>query len=105
MPLSLIHISFALCAAFFLRKGERIALRDFKPQARTIGHALKLGMAPFGLTLLPEVTVVAVNMNAVVQGGEVAVAAYAVISYTAMILSLIHIWWPAARLRCGSSSP
>ena len=82
-------LAFALCAAFFLRKGERIALRDFKPQARTIGHALKLGMAPFGLTLLPEVTVVAVNMNAVVQGGEVAVAAYAVISYTAMIIQML----------------
>ena len=42
-----------------------------------------------GLTLLPEVTVVAVNMNAVVQGGEVAVAAYAVIAYTAMIIQML----------------
>ena len=46
-------------------------------------HTTKLGIAPFGLTLMPEVTVIVININAMAYGGESAVAAYAVIAYMA----------------------
>lgn len=82
-------MAFFLVAAFFLRKANRIAPRDLKPDARIVGHALKLGMAPFGLTLLPEATVVAININLSAYGGETALAAYAVVSYTACVIQML----------------
>ena len=82
-------MAFALVVAVFLRKGNRIALRDLKPDRRIAGHALKLGLAPFGLTLLPEATVVAINVNLAAYGGETALAAYAVVSYTACVIQML----------------
>lgn len=81
--------SFLLIAAFFLRKNERLGLRHFKPNTELFAHSLKLGLAPFGLTLLPEITVVTLNVNALIYGGETAVAAYAVISYVAYVIQML----------------
>lgn len=81
--------AFVLVAAFFLAKRNRIARADLRLDGRIAAHVLKLGMAPFGLTLLPEATVVAINVNAVAYGGETAVAAYAVISYTACVIQML----------------
>lgn len=81
--------AFALVAVFFLLKRNRIAGRDLRIDKAIAAHVLKLGMAPFGLTLLPEATVVAINVNAVAYGGETAVAAYAVISYTACVIQML----------------
>lgn len=81
--------AFVLVAAFFLLKRNRIAMADLRIDKAIAAHVLKLGMAPFGLTLLPEATVVAINVNAVAYGGETAVAAYAVISYTACVIQML----------------
>lgn len=81
--------AFVLVAAFFLLKHNRIAMADLRIDKAIAAHVLKLGMAPFGLTLLPEATVVAINVNAVAYGGETAVAAYAVISYTACVIQML----------------
>ena len=81
--------AFVLVAAFFLLKRNRIAMADLRIDEAIAAHVLKLGMAPFGLTLLPEATVVAINVNAVAYGGETAVAAYAVISYTACVIQML----------------
>lgn len=81
--------SFVLVSVFFLRKANRIARRDLRIDGRIALHALKLGMAPFGLTLLPEATVVAINVNLSMYGGETALAAYAVVSYTACVIQML----------------
>lgn len=81
--------AFVLVAAFFLLKRNRIAMADLRIDKAIAAHVLKLGMAPFGLTLLPEATVVTINVNAVAYGGETAVAAYAVISYTACVIQML----------------
>ncbi len=81
--------SFILIVGFFLRKDERLSLRHFKLNAELFAHTLKLGLAPFGLTLLPEITVVTLNINAMIYGGETAVAAYAVISYVAYVVQML----------------
>lgn len=81
--------AFLLVGAFFLRKKNRIARRDLRIDGRIALHALKLGMAPFGLTLLPEATVVAINVNLAAYGGETALAAYAVVSYTACVIQML----------------
>ena len=82
-------VSFGFIAAFFLRKSERLSLAHLKPSAELTFHSLKLGAAPFGLTLLPEVTVVVININAMNYGGETAVAAYAVIAYVAYAIQAL----------------
>lgn len=79
----------ALCLAFFLTKKNRIPLKCLRLSLSTSGHTLKLGLAPFGLTILPEATVVAINVNAGIYGGEVAIAAYAVIAYVANVIQLL----------------
>lgn len=81
--------AFVLVGAFFLVKRNRIARRDLRIDRRIAAHVLKLGLAPFGLTLLPEVTVVAINVNAGLYGGETALAAYAVIAYTACVIQML----------------
>lgn len=78
-----------LCLAFFLKKENRIPRRCLRLDARTSLHTLKLGLAPFGLTILPEATVVAINVNAGTYGGEVAIAAYAVIAYVANVIQVL----------------
>ena len=81
--------SFVIIVGFFFRKSERLCLRHFKLNTELFAHSLKLGMAPFGLTLLPEITVVTLNINAMAYGGETAVAAYAVISYVAYVVQML----------------
>ncbi len=82
-------MAFVPVLAFFLMKRNRIARADLRPDGGIALHALKLGMAPFGLTLLPEATVVAINVNLSVYGGETALAAYAVVSYTACVIQML----------------
>ena len=81
--------AFVLVAGFFLRKENRISRADLRIDGRIAAHALKLGLAPFGLTLLPEATVVAINVNLATYGGETALAAYAVVSYTACVIQML----------------
>ncbi len=81
--------SFVLVLGFFMMKQNRIAWRDLRIDGRIALHALRLGLAPFGLTILPEATVVAINMNLAMYGGEQALAAYAVVSYTACVIQLL----------------
>ena len=78
-----------LCLAFFLKKSNRIPRRCLRLDGSTSLHTLKLGLAPFGLTILPEATVVAINVNAGMYGGEVAIAAYAVIAYVANVIQVL----------------
>lgn len=82
-------VAASFVVAFFLRPSERLALADFKPNTELLRHTLKLGAAPFGLTLMPEVTVVVININAMAYGGETAVAAYAVIAYVAYAIQAL----------------
>lgn len=81
--------AFVLVLGFFLAKRNRIALSDLRPDRRIALHALRLGLAPFGLTILPEATVVAINVNLSMYGGEQALAAYAVVSYTACVIQML----------------
>ncbi len=82
-------VAVAAALSFFLRPSERMSLADFKPSTELLTHTLKLGAAPFGLTLMPEVTVIVININAMAYGGETAVAAYAVIAYVAYAIQAL----------------
>lgn len=52
-------------------------------------NIIKIGISPFGISLIPNVFLVLVNKYSLIYGGERAVAAYAVISYIIYIAYMI----------------
>lgn len=50
---------------------------------------VKIGLAPFGLTLIPNISLVIINRFSISYGGEQAVAVYACIAYIICIVYLI----------------
>ncbi len=73
-------------AGFFARRANRIPLRALAPSPDFAAHICKLGLAPFGLTMLPEVSTVVNNVSLSHYGGETALAAYAAIAYVAFFV-------------------
>lgn len=55
----------------------------------TIGLIFKVGLAPFGLALTPNISLMIINKFSVLYGGEKAVATYACIGYIMCIIYLI----------------
>ena len=82
-------VAFLFVLGFFLHRDNRVPLRDLLPDGSICGHILKLGAAPFGLTLLPEVSTVVNNISLSYYGGETALAAYAVIAYVAFFVQIM----------------
>ena len=80
-------VTFLVCAAVMLRRGEKPALGD----AALFRRILWAALSPFGLTFSPNLTLIFVNKSAVLAGGDSAVACYAAISYlTCVVLLLIQ---------------
>lgn len=50
---------------------------------------IKIGLAPFGLTLAPEISLVIINRFSASYGGQQAIATYACISYVICIIYLL----------------
>ena len=82
---------FSFCAylRYFTRPKNRIPREAFRPHGPTIAHMARLGLAPFGLFLLPDVTTVVININANAAGGESAVAAFAAMAYVGFIVLML----------------
>lgn len=64
----------------------RIAAADV---GKTACQIFKIGLAPFGLTLVPNISLVIVNKFSAIYGGEEAIATYACISYIICVIYLI----------------
>ena len=56
---------------------------------KTALRILKIGLAPFGLTLAPNISLVIINRFSVSYGGQEAIAVYACISYIICIVYLL----------------
>lgn len=82
-------VAFVFVLAFFVRRSNRAPARNLLPDASICAHIVKLGAAPFGLTLLPEVTTVVNNVSLSYYGGETALAAYAAIAYVAFFVQIM----------------
>lgn len=80
---------FSCCALFFLKRENRMPAADFKPNALLLKRTLRNGVAPFALTLVPEVATIAMNLSAGAYGGGTAQAAFAVMSYTCVPLQWV----------------
>lgn len=81
--------SFVCCIAFLARPSQRMLASRLIPDIEDVLHIVKLGVAPLGLALLPTVTIAVININAMVYGGEQAVAAYGVVTYVTYIIQAL----------------
>lgn len=63
-----------------------VSKKNFK---KISGGILKVGIAPFGLALTPNISLVLINKFSSIYGGEKAIATYASISYIICIIYLI----------------
>lgn len=82
-------LTLILSIIFYARKKNRIAFADMQPDRKTILSILKVALSPFGLTYLPSVTIIFMNLQALKYGGEEAVSAYAVLAYIISFMELL----------------
>lgn len=78
-------VALVYCAA-----KKNLAFRLVPAEApKTALRILKIGLAPFGLTLAPNISLVIINRFSVSYGGQEAIAVYACISYIICIVYLL----------------
>ena len=82
-------LTLILCIAFYLKKKNRLPLSYLRPDLKMIGSILRVAMSPFGLTYLPSVTIIFMNLQTLNYGGEEAVSAYAVLAYIISFMELL----------------
>lgn len=82
-------LTLILCLCFFLRKPTRGFLRNLKPDARVIASIVKVGISPFGLTYLPSITIIFMNLQTLKYGDTAAVSAYAILAYILSFMELL----------------
>lgn len=82
-------LTLILCIFFFLKKKNRLSLSSLKPDLQTIRSILRVAVSPFGLTYLPSITIIFMNLQALKYGGEEAVSAYAVLAYIISFMELL----------------
>lgn len=75
--------------AFYIRKKNRLPVSSLRPETDTVRAILKVAVSPFGLTYLPSVTIIFMNLQALKYGGEEAVSAYAVLAYIISFMELL----------------
>lgn len=82
-------LTLIMCGAFFVQKKHRIPFSMLKPDPAVVKSILRVAASPFGLTYLPSVTIIFMNLQALKYGGEEAVSAYAVLAYIISFMELL----------------
>lgn len=77
------------CMAFLFYKKLLVRYAIFKPRAKECLTILKVGLSPFGLTLVPTLVVVILNISALEYGGNAAVSCYAVVNYVVCVVQYL----------------
>ncbi len=88
---SVLGQAFSMAFAMWFFYTHRYQLRanlhtDLKP---LIIKILKVGVSPFGLTLIPNIAPIFINKAAFIYGGDLALSTYAVISYAICVAMLL----------------
>lgn len=88
---SVIGQAASMCTAIWFIHHRKDQLRanfnaDLKPY---IFNILKVGISPFGLTLIPNIAPIFINKAAYICGGDLALSTYAVISYSVCVAMLL----------------
>lgn len=89
MPLCSGNTTLLFSIAFYLRKKNRISPANLVPSGKAVSSILKVAASPFGLTYLPSVTILFMNLQCLRYGGEEAVSAYAVLAYLVSFMELL----------------
>lgn len=82
-------ITMLMALAYLLRKRQFTLRIPFSKLGRVTASILKLGIAPFGLAMSPNISLIIINRFSVFYGGEAAIATYACIAYVICIIYLI----------------
>lgn len=79
-----------IIAVIFCAKKKNITFKIGLSEVRgTLGQIVKIGLAPFGMALTPNISLVLINKFSAMYGGQEAIAIYACIGYIMCILTLI----------------
>lgn len=82
-------LTLLLCIGFYLKKKNRVSFSNMRPEKETVRAILRVAASPFGLTYLPSITIIFMNLQALKYGGEEAVSAYAVLAYIISFMELL----------------
>ena len=77
------------CVVFLFYKKLLIRHALYRPRVKECLTILKVGISPFGLTLVPTLVVVIFNIAALEYGGNAAIACYAVVNYVTCVVQYL----------------
>ncbi len=82
-------VTMLIALAYLLHKKQFTLNLPFSKFGKVSASILKIGIAPFGLTMSPNISLIIINRFSMSYGGEPAVAVYACIAYVICIVYLI----------------
>lgn len=82
-------ITMLFALAYIIQKKQFTLKIPFSKLGRVSSSVLKIGIAPFGLAMSPNISLIIINRFSASYGGESAIAVYACIAYMICIIYLI----------------
>lgn len=82
-------VTMLIALAYLLRKRQFTLNIPFSKFGKAAVSIIKIGIAPFGLAMSPNISLIIINRFSMSYGGEPAVATYACIAYVICIIYLI----------------
>lgn len=82
-------VTMLFALVYLLRNGQFTLKIPFSKMGKVCASILKIGIAPFGLTMSPNISLIIINRFSISYGGEPAIATYACIAYVICIIYLI----------------
>jgi Na+-driven multidrug efflux pump len=110
-------VTMLIALVYLLRKKQFTLHIAFSKLGRTAADIIKVGIAPFGLAMSPNISLIIINRFSMSYGGEKAIATYACIAYIICIIFMlvfmlilpplfggqIMIWWSTVNARILSA--
>ncbi len=82
-------VTMLIALGYLLRKRQFTLKIPFSRLGKASASILKIGIAPFGLAMSPNISLIIINRFSMSYGGEPAIATYACIAYVICIIYLI----------------
>lgn len=82
-------VTMLIALVYIIQKKQFILKIPFSKMGRVVMSVLKIGIAPFGLAMSPNISLIIINRFSASYGGESAIAVYACIAYMICIIYLI----------------
>lgn len=82
-------VTMVVALIYLLEKKQFTLAIPFSRMGKVAADAIKIGIAPFGLAMSPNISLIIINRFSVSYGGDPAIATYACIAYVICIIYLI----------------